>query len=60
MGGKVPVIARPDRPQTGFVGAHFPPATGSPVHGIRPSARPAPLVFCFHLLVLKEELVFSG
>ena len=25
MGGKVPVIARPNRPPTGFVGAHFPP-----------------------------------
>ena len=44
MGGKVPAIAQLDWPPTGFTGAHFPPATGSPVLAIRPSAGPAPLV----------------
>ena len=45
MGGEVPMIAQPGRPPTRFVGAYFPPATGSPVHVIRPFAGPAPLVF---------------
>ena len=31
-------------PPTEFASAHFLPATGSPVHAIRPSAWPAPLV----------------
>ena len=44
MGGEVPLITRSDRPPTGFVGAHFPPATGSPVRAIQPSAWPTPLV----------------
>ena len=44
MSGEVPSIARTSRPPTGFVGAHFPPATGSPIRVIRPSSRPAPLV----------------
>ena len=44
MGGEVPAIARPDRPTIGFTGAHFPPAIGSPVRAIRPSALPAPHV----------------
>ena len=38
------MISRPDRPPIGFVGAHLPPTTGSPVHVIRPSVGPAPLV----------------
>ena len=45
MGGEVPVIAQPDRPPTGFVGAYFPPSTGSPICAIWPSAGPAPFVF---------------
>ena len=44
MGGEVPTIARPGRPPTGFAGSHFPPAIGSPVHAIRPSAGLAPFV----------------
>ena len=44
MGGEVPAIARPDQPPTGFVGAHFPPTTSSPVRAIRPFVGPAPLV----------------
>ena len=44
MGGLAPAIAQPGQPPTGFIGAHFPPATDSPVHAIRPSVRPAPLV----------------
>ena len=44
MGKEVPVVARPDRPPIGFAGAHFPPATGSPVRAIRSSVGPAPLV----------------
>ena len=44
MGGEVPAIARPDWPPTGFAGAHFPPATDSPVRAIWPSAWPAPPV----------------
>ena len=44
MGGQAPAIAHPGRPPTGLVGAHFPPATGSPVRAIRPSAEPIPLV----------------
>ena len=44
MGGEVPAIAQSDQPPRGFVGAHFPPATGSPVCTIRPSVGPAPLV----------------
>ena len=44
MGELAPAIAWPDRPPSGFAGAHFPPATGSPVRAIRPSAGPAPLV----------------
>ena len=43
MGGEVPAIARPGRPPTGFIGAHFPPATGSPIRAIWPSAGLAPL-----------------
>ena len=38
------MIARPAWPPTGFAGAHFPPAIGSPVRAIRPSAGPAPVV----------------
>ena len=44
MGGEVPAITKPGRPPTGFIGAHFPPATGSPIHAIQPSAGPAPIV----------------
>ena len=44
MAKEVPTVARPDRPLTGFTGAHFLPATGSPVRAIRPSSRLAPLV----------------
>ena len=40
MGGEVPLIAQSDRPSTGFISAHFPPATDSPVRAIRPSAGP--------------------
>ena len=53
MGGKVPAIAQFDQPPTGFIGAHFLPATGSPVHAIRPSVGPAPLF-------LLPSLVASG
>ena len=42
MGGEVPAVAWPSRPPTGFAGAHFLPATGSPVRAIRPSAGTAP------------------
>ena len=42
-GREVPAIARPDRLPTGFVGAHFPLAIGSPVRPIQPPAWPAPL-----------------
>ena len=44
MGGEVPAIAQPDWPPFGFVGSHFPPATGSPVRAIWPSSWHAPLV----------------
>ena len=44
MGGEVLAIARPDRPPTRFAGAHFPPATGSPVRAIWPSVGPASLI----------------
>ena len=44
MGGEVPTVARPGRPPTGFAGANFLPATGSPICAIRPSAGPAPFV----------------
>ena len=44
MGGEVLASARPGRPPTGFVGAHFLPATGSPICATRPSTWPAPLV----------------
>ena len=44
MDGEVPAIAWPGRPPTRFTGAHFPPATDSPVRAIRPSVGPAPLV----------------
>ena len=44
MGGEVPAIVRPGRRPTGFACAYFPPATGSLVRAIWPSARPAPLV----------------
>ena len=44
MDEEVLASARPGRPPTGFVGAHFLPATGSPVRAIQPSAWPAPLV----------------
>ena len=53
MGGEVPAIFRSNQPPTGFVGAHFLPATDSPIHAIRPSAGPAPLV-------LLPSLVASG
>ena len=43
-GGEVPAIAQPGRPPTGFAGAHFPPATSSPVRAIRPSSGTAPHV----------------
>ena len=35
-GGVAPVSARPSWPPSGFAGAHFPPAIGSPVRAIRP------------------------
>ena len=44
MGGQAPATARLGWPPIGFAGAHFPPATGSPVRAIQPSAGPAPLV----------------
>ena len=44
MGGEVPAITQPGRTPTEFAGAHFPPATGSPVRAIRSSVWPAPLV----------------
>ena len=44
MGGPALAIARPSRPSAGFAGSYFPPAIGSPVRAIRPSAGPAPLV----------------
>ena len=44
MGGEVPEIARLGRPPTGFIGADFPPPTGSSVCVIRPSSGPAPFV----------------
>ena len=43
-GEEVPATARLGRLPTGFAGASFPLATGSPVRAIRPSAWPAPLV----------------
>ena len=53
VGGEVPTIARSDQPPIGFVGAHFPPTTDSPVCAVRPSVGPAPLV-------LLPSLVASG
>ena len=44
MGEEVLAIAQPDRPPTGFTGARFLPATGSPVGAVRPPAWLAPLV----------------
>ena len=44
MGREVPAVARRGQPPTGFTGAHFLPATDSPVRAIRPYAEPAPLV----------------
>ena len=44
MKGEVLVIARPDRPPTGFADAHFLPATGSPIRAVQSPAWPAPLV----------------
>ena len=43
VGGEVPAISLPGWPPTGFTDAHFPPAIGSPVRAIRPSAGPTPL-----------------
>ena len=43
VGGEVLAISLPGWPPTGFVGTHFPPATGSPVRAIRPSVEPDPL-----------------
>ena len=42
---EVPAIAWSDQPPIGFVGVHFPLATGSPICAIRPSTGPAPHVF---------------
>ena len=44
MNGEVLVIARPDRPPTGFADAHFLPATGLPIRAVQPPAWPAPLI----------------
>ena len=49
MDGEVLESARPDRPPTGFAGAHFLPTIGSPVLAIRLSAWPAPLVLLPYL-----------
>ena len=43
-GGEALAMARPDRLPTRFAGARFLPATGLPVHAVRPSTWPAPLV----------------
>ena len=53
VGGEVPVIALSDQPPTGFVGAHFPPTTDSPIRAVRLSVGPAPIV-------LLPSLVASG
>ena len=50
MGREVPTIALSDQPPTRFVGAHFPPITGSPVRAIQPSVGPAPLVLLPYLI----------
>ena len=44
MGEEVLTIARPDRPPTGFVDAHFLPATCSPARVVRPYSWRAPLI----------------
>ena len=59
IGGEFPAVARPDWPPTGFTGAHFLPAIGSPVRVIRPSAGPAPLVL-LPSLGTRGGLVFKG
>ena len=41
--GEVPAITQLGWLPTGFAGAHFPLAIGSPVRAIRPRAWPAPL-----------------
>ena len=56
-GGEVPPIARLDRLATGFSGARFPLAIGSPV--VQFGHLPGLLVLpCFHLFALEEELIF--
>ena len=44
VGGEVPVIYRPGRPLTGFVGTRYPPAIGSRVRATQPPTWPTPLV----------------
>ena len=44
VGGEVPVISRPGKPSTGFVGARYPPAIGLRVRATWPLAWPTPLV----------------
>ena len=59
IGEEVPATVPPDRPPTGFTGAHFPPITDSPVVQFGHLSGLL-LLFCFHLLAPWEELVFRG